>query len=146
MLRVGDMLTLTPPTIPPPCRQALMKQFKDSVLDEDGLSVRALSEESARRVADQAADGILDLVSKPTTKLCTLHNTFLSTGGTNHVAPHTFLPCRHTCRPELRSSFASTMLEKPMLVWVAKEASQVFLLNLSSSLRFQSLNTLLHIL
>lgn len=64
MLRVGDMLTLTPPTIPPPCRQALMKQFKDSVLDEDGLSVRALTEESARRVADQAADGILDLVSR----------------------------------------------------------------------------------
>lgn len=27
-----------------------------------------------------------------------------------------------------------------MLVWVAKEASQVLLLNLSSSLRFQSLN------
>lgn len=42
-----------------------MQQFKESVLDEDGLSLRALSDEGARRLADQAADGILDLVSRP---------------------------------------------------------------------------------
>eukprot|EP00903_Cladosiphon_okamuranus_P017703 g16302.t1 len=43
---------------------ALMQQFKDSVLDEDGLSVRVLTEESARRVADQAADGILGMAER----------------------------------------------------------------------------------
>eukprot|EP00752_Nemacystus_decipiens_P004819 g4386.t1 len=44
--------------------RALMKQFKDSVLDEDGLSVRALSEQSARRAADQAAGGMMDLAER----------------------------------------------------------------------------------
>lgn len=41
-----------------------MQQFKDSVLDEDGLSVRAMSDEAARLLADKAADGLLDLVSE----------------------------------------------------------------------------------
>lgn len=42
--------------------QALMQQFKDSVLDDDGLSVRAMSDESAKELAGQTTDGILDLV------------------------------------------------------------------------------------
>jgi len=33
-------------------------------LDEDGLSVRAMSDEDARRLADKAADGLLELVSQ----------------------------------------------------------------------------------
>lgn len=40
-----------------------MQQFKESVLEEDGLSVRAMSDESAKEQADQAATGLLDLVS-----------------------------------------------------------------------------------
>lgn len=40
-----------------------MQQFKNSVLDEDGLSVRAMSDESVRELADQAAEGILEVVS-----------------------------------------------------------------------------------
>ncbi|CBJ27332.1 conserved unknown protein [Ectocarpus siliculosus] len=44
--------------------QALMQQFKESVLGEDGLSLRAMSDESAKELADQAATGLLDLVDR----------------------------------------------------------------------------------
>lgn len=40
-----------------------MQQFKESVLGDDGLSVRAMSDDSAKELADQAATGLLDLVS-----------------------------------------------------------------------------------